>query len=377
MAIQPQAQIEEPTQTFQPIYDKGRTKALIDVYKSNPGLHQDKLETIKAHANYHNIGFYEGEFGIIDAVKQAAGGFFEGFTTLRIADPPDNEYEAVIRNIGHLAGFVPGLIGSPLRSLGIIAKAKGLQQAGQAIAGLKSIPILGADLLTKQTKKLIKPILNASKGSRFKAVDTASSFMLADKAKHMAEGAFHLGVASSISSVWDGVDQMMHSFVGGAMAGGFHRARAYKYMKKGEELAKDDVKFEIERDPERIEGFDKEPNVVKKETKQIMKQAYGDPESNSASMHIVMEKLGILNQIPEGESRTTGYNILSSIKKGLQSKTRKKAHKDIHIATSGGSRGADTKWAEVLDKYDVPVIQYLIGSDYKMTKSFEKRKERN
>jgi len=420
VAIQPQPQITQQEQTFQPVYDKGRTKALIDVYKTNPALYQDKLETIRAHANYHNMPFYEGDFSILEAVKQAAGGFFEGFTTLRIADPPDNEYEAVARNIGHLAGFVPGLLSGPLKALGLTSMAR-------AAGGLKSIPMLGADLVTKQAKKIIKPVLKASRGSRFDAVDTASKFMLADKAKHMAEGAFHLGVASSISSVWDGVDQMMHSFAGGAMAGGvfrgigniipgtttgdkvirglagsmfmglpttmrgattpeqiyeylagayfgsnempFYRARAMKYMQKGDKLAETDVKFELERNPERIEGFDKEPEIVQKETKQIMEKNFGNPLKNRGIQFGLMEELGILKEIPAEKADTDGYKVLSTIKKGIVSATKKKAHDQIHIATSGGARGAQSAWGKEMGKYKVPVVHYLTKGADKAYKS--------
>ena len=303
MAIQQQTP-QQVEQQFTPQYDSNQTRKLIQAYKSNPGAYSKHLDSLRAHAQHHNLPFYEGDFSLLEAVKQAAGGFFEGFTTLRISDPPDNEYEAVARNIGHLAGFVPGLLSGPLKALGLVKMAR-------ATSALKSIPMLGADVVTKQAKKLIKPALKASMGSRYKAVDTASKFMLADKAKHMAEGAFHLGVASSISSVWDGVDQMMSSFVHGGIAGGVFRGigniipgtkagdkagralagslfmglpstmrgatnpeqiyeylagayfggkempwfrnRAMKYLQKGDKLARKDVKFEIEREIDKKE----------------------------------------------------------------------------------------------------------------------------
>ena len=72
-----------------------------------------------------------------------------------------------------------------------------------------SIPMKGADFVTKQAKKLIRPVIKNSQNSRYEAVDAASKFLIKDKgevAKHLVEGAFHLGTASAISSVWDGVD---------------------------------------------------------------------------------------------------------------------------------------------------------------------------
>ena len=421
MAIQqaPQQQVAQE-QPWQPSYTKDQTRIFLKDYKNNPSNYN--IEILRNHAGYYNIPFYEGEFGILDAVKQAAGGFFEGFTTLRIADPPDNEYEAVIRNIGHLAGFVPGLMSAPLKALGLVSMARGA-------SALKSIPMLGADAVTKAAKKMIKPALKASQGGRFKAINTASDFMLADKAKHIAEGAFHLGVASSISSVWDGVDQMMHSFVGGAAAGGvfrgigniipgtttgdkalralsgslfmglpttyrgattpeqiyeylagayfggkempWYRARAMKYMQKGNKQAETDVKFEIERNPERIEGFTKESEIVQKETNKIFKEQYGDPVENRGRAHKLMDELGILKEIPKEETDTTGYKVLSAVRQGVRTPTRKKAHGEINIATSGGAKGADTAWGRVMQNYGVPVVHYLTK---KMGKGYEARK---
>ena len=215
MAVQQQIPQQQQQQQWQPTLSKEQTRLSIKNYKDSPN--PAYLETLRAHAQYHNVPFYEGDFSILDAVRQAAGGFFEGFTTLRTVDPPDNEYEAIIRNISHLAGFVPGLMAGPLKALGLKSMAR-------AIGGLKSVPMWGADKVTKYAKKyVVKPALKGSLNGRFGAVNTASKFMLGDKAKHVAEGAFHLGVASSISSVWEGVDQMMHSFMGGAIAGGAFR----------------------------------------------------------------------------------------------------------------------------------------------------------
>ena len=111
MAVQQQIPQQQQQQQWQPTLSKEQTRLSIKNYKDSPN--PTYLETLRAHAQYHNVPFYEGDFSILDAVKQAAGGFFEGFTTLRISDPPDNEYEAIARNIGHLAGFVPGLLAGP------------------------------------------------------------------------------------------------------------------------------------------------------------------------------------------------------------------------------------------------------------------------
>jgi hypothetical protein len=204
-------------QQWLPSYNSEQTRSLISSYKSSPqNFSEDNLNSIREHSQYHNVPFYEGEFSILQALQQAGAGFFEGFTTLRVGEHPDNEYESVARSVGHLAGFVPGILSGPLKALGLMNLARGAST-------LKSVPMLGADYISKGAKKIIRPILKGSRNSRFGAVDSASKFMLGEKAKHLVEGAFHLGTASAISSVWDGVDQMMHSFMGGAVAGGVFR----------------------------------------------------------------------------------------------------------------------------------------------------------
>lgn len=56
------------------------------------------------------------------------------------------------------------------------------------------------------------------------AASDAFGFLTGNKARHIMEGAFHLGSASAISSWQGGVDEMMHSFIGGASAGAVFRA---------------------------------------------------------------------------------------------------------------------------------------------------------
>ena len=98
MAIQ-QQQIQQPQQQqqeWQPRFDKVQTRRLIDAYSDSPSRFQGQdLESIRRHAQYYNVPFYEGDFSIWEAIKQAGGGLVEGFTTLRVADHPDNEYEAI------------------------------------------------------------------------------------------------------------------------------------------------------------------------------------------------------------------------------------------------------------------------------------------
>ena len=122
MAIQQQVQQE---QSFQPQLSKEQTRNLIEAYQSNPSGLNNRLDSIRQHAQYHNVPFYEGEFSVLEAIQQAGAGLVEGFTTLRVGEHPDNEYEAIARNIGHLVGFVPGILSGPLKALGVMKAAQG------------------------------------------------------------------------------------------------------------------------------------------------------------------------------------------------------------------------------------------------------------
>ncbi len=205
------ATVEE---NFTPQYAEPALKQIIQTYKNNPAaFNQEQKDRIKKHAYYYNVPFYEGDFDIVDALKQLGGGLMEGFTTLNVVDHPDNEYEAVIRNVGHLIGFAPNLLAKPLKLLNLGNQAR-------AVAGIRSIPMLGADWVTKRAKKLIKPILGTAIAKRAGATNAAAKFMTMGGAKHVAEGAFHLGVASGISNWKQGVDGILQAGVGGAKFGG-------------------------------------------------------------------------------------------------------------------------------------------------------------
>ena len=78
-------ELTQPQEQFQPTWDENTTRQLIKQYKNTPGLYGDRLEGIRQHAHYYNVPFYEGEFDLVDAIKQAGAGFVEGFTTLSIS----------------------------------------------------------------------------------------------------------------------------------------------------------------------------------------------------------------------------------------------------------------------------------------------------
>ena len=106
---------------FQPQWDEKTLRQLIKRYDQNPSTYPEHFKTsLRQHAQYHNVPFYEGDFEIMDAIKDFGSGFLEGFTTAKVGDTPDNEYEAIFKNLGHLAGFAPGILSAPL---GAISKA--------------------------------------------------------------------------------------------------------------------------------------------------------------------------------------------------------------------------------------------------------------
>ena len=425
MALQAQQQ-PQVEQQFQPQFNEKQTRLLISAYKKDRHRYEPQLEAIRAHAQYYNVPFYEGEFSIIEALKQAGGGFIEGFTTLKVADNPDNEYEAIFRNIGHLAGFAPGIIAGPAKAL----RLTGLAKAAGALAD-KSVPMFGAKILTKKAKQLAGGVLKSSAGSRFQAMDAASTFLLGDRAKHIAEGAFHLGAASAISSVWDGVDTMVESFFGGAIAGGVFRgignlqikgdpqsekfvrglagslfmglpatvrgatkpeqiyeylmgayfggkempwfkAKAAKNLKKIQEISKDNPKMEVEKNPELIPGFSEQPEVVRKETIKQAEQIWGNSDTRTGMHHQLMKELGILDQIPAEEfaekGPEAGYPILHKVLKGGVSPAGKKLIGTMGIST--GTEGAGDYFGYILDKAGVPVVHYLTPTE---TRGFTSR----
>ena len=140
MALQEQQLAQ---QQWSPRFDNAQTRKLVKAYEKNPNILP--VEELRQHASYHNVPFYEGDFSLFDAVRQLGGGFFEGFTTFSVADPPDNEYEAVARSLGHLIGFAPGILSGPLRWMGTATKATSLINAAKAIQGAKGAPLYIAE----------------------------------------------------------------------------------------------------------------------------------------------------------------------------------------------------------------------------------------
>tara|TARA_R110002110_G_scaffold75254_3_gene198961 strand:- start:2574 stop:11498 length:8925 start_codon:yes stop_codon:yes gene_type:complete len=211
---EPQGDRAATAEDFQPEYSKAKLKRLIKLYKQSPGIFKgDRKEKLKKHAIYHNVAFYEGDFSIVEALKQFGGGLLEGFTTLGISDPPDNEYEAIARNVGHLLGFAPGMAIKPLKLLGLNRAARVIGAVGE------SVPMRVGSYATRKAEKVFKPVMATAFAGRAGASSTAAKFLTGGAASSVVEEGFKLGVASAASNWQQGVDGMIEAGVGGAKFG--------------------------------------------------------------------------------------------------------------------------------------------------------------
>ena len=218
---------QQQQQPFIPQLDEATTRTYISQYQQNPAIYDENhLNSLRNHAYHYNIPFYEGEFSIFEAIKQAGAGFVEGFTTLNLAEHPDNVYEMIARNVGHLAGFAPGIIANPL------SKVRALRGIAAAIPK-RGIPLAVAeDILEPQAKRLAKKLAGSSYVARTDAFQSAANFLSQPLAKDIATGAFRLGTASAISSWQGGIDSMVDSFFHGAVAGGVFKVIGNKINNK-------------------------------------------------------------------------------------------------------------------------------------------------
>ena len=203
---------EQDPQQWEPKHDQKSVSEALFNYKTNPERYDDDDEALKnleQHATYYRMPFarsdkHQNSF-ITKVIKQAAIGWGEGFTTLPasvagVEDEPEDTTEAIARNLGHLAGFIGYLPG------------KKFFPALQLLKG-KSVPMLAANKIQKSVSKKIKPML-AELGPSAKKF--AEGTVLSD----IVGGAFHLGVASSVSNWSHGVDEMVKSAGWGALFGG-------------------------------------------------------------------------------------------------------------------------------------------------------------
>lgn len=192
----------------------------------------------------------------VDVLKQLAGGFVQGFTTIDIVEEePDHWLESLAQGAGYFAGFVgiiPGLgtavsfgtkagvrgVSGGIKLLGgVVGREAAESVVTKGMQGLRyvtqpnvqkyytqtrSVPMYAADLIMGMGKKalagtpaeaLAKKVLMGPAGKRVVVQD-------------IAEAGIKMGLASGVSAWQGGIDQMMYSFAAGAAFGGADRGVA-------------------------------------------------------------------------------------------------------------------------------------------------------
>jgi hypothetical protein len=195
----------------------------LDLYSKNPHLFtqmdQQRLREFATQSGIELPEPVDTSFDLARTVKQAVEGYVSGFTTLKFGEEPVNEAENIARSLGHLAGFVgffPGA--SLLKNLGFAGGARAL-----GFLRGKSVPMLLAGAATKKASSLIKPLVVS--GIKMEgALGEGLAFLSQPKLADIISGAFHLAVASGVSSWQEGIDNMMKSAVFGAVYGGLDRS---------------------------------------------------------------------------------------------------------------------------------------------------------
>ena len=222
---------------FKPFYDKNTTQRLLAAYQQKPHIFKPELVAqLKDHAVHHKLDVPEpptgspmdSDFNLMRGVKQMGQGFISGFTTFNVGEPTDNEYERIMRSLGSLGGFLGYIPSAPFKALG----AKPLAEMARALKG-NSVPLWLANKATKKVAPVVSKTLEASKTAKNSAFRDAATFLTGDKAKHVAEGAFNLGVASGIGSWQLGVNEALSSAAYGAVTGGVFRGFANLINKGG------------------------------------------------------------------------------------------------------------------------------------------------
>jgi len=406
---------------WQPRFTEEQTRSYLEQYKGRAHLLTEEQQgELQAHAEAYQVPFYTGDFSLLDAVKQAGYGFFQGFTTLRSGDAPDNEFEAVARNIGHLAGFAPGILSGPLRAAGLATKSRMLLNAARktAAVGEYSVPMLAANAATKRARKLISPALKTASRAQAGAAQLAAKTAISGPIAHVAEGAFHLGVASAVSSWQEGVNVMMDSFVHGAAFGGAFRTignlvktdskaagtaikalsgsllqglpstmrgattpeqvydylmgayfggkelpwtkqGAHKFIKKMEKKASKDAEFAVKFDPELMPEWAETATEVQNIVRKQIDETKGTTSQQRAMQWEFVKELGLEDKIPEMlEEAPSGFKTTGKFKDG-EEQLLEEPHPTLHHGISGATKGADAAFAEISNELGVPFVHYV------------------
>ena len=222
---------------FKPFYDEEATKRLLDTYYQVPHTFDDNLKNqLFDHAVFYNIPLEQDqvvpqvpkEFEIMEGIKQMGQGFLSGFSTFNVGEMSENPYERIARSVGELAGFVGYVPAAPFK----LMKAYNLAQAATKLRG-NSVPMYIARKATEKVKPIIGGTLKEAVKAKNGAYSTAAKFLTGEKAAHVAEGAFHLGIASGVGAWQLGVNEMLKSGLHGGVTGGVFRGIANLVNKGG------------------------------------------------------------------------------------------------------------------------------------------------
>jgi hypothetical protein len=209
-------------------YESYKVQGLINQYRANPDMfNEDQLDQLERLAADNFIDFKrkQSPFSLRRALQQATAGFAEGLTTINlIPKEPRNTGEAIFRQLGHLAGFAPGIIKAPIYGLAKITSSLTGKKMKDVLSGtITKATIAGIDRLdaiaipmiaSRATKRAIDRKL---KNTGLESLDFLSR---GARTRAIAEEALGLASASAISSIWKGTDAIVDSYIGGAIAGG-------------------------------------------------------------------------------------------------------------------------------------------------------------
>ena len=190
-------------------------------------FNEDQLDELERLAADNLIEFKrkQSPFSIRRAFQQATAGFVEGLTTLDlIPKEPRNTGEAIFRQLGHLAGFAPGIMKAPIYGLAkVTSKLTGTKMKDvlggtitkATIAGIDRLDAIAVPMLaSRATKRLIDKQLQKT------GLESMDFLARGARTRAIGEEALGLASASAVSSVWKGTDAIVDSYIGGAIAGG-------------------------------------------------------------------------------------------------------------------------------------------------------------
>ena len=208
---------------------KDRVQYFVKAYNANPAVFDEKMaSSLKEQAAHHKLPFAltdEHHKQTLSSIAgQAIKGYVSGISTIPWDDGgPQGGFETVARRVGNLAGFM-GLLPVPDvvekgAARGFMGSLKGIK-----LATGNSIPMKGASFIQKHVNKKLGTAMSLANADSRLAGSTVMKFLNNDYTKDFAQGMFHLGTASAISSWHGGIDEMLNSFKHGAITGGAFRA---------------------------------------------------------------------------------------------------------------------------------------------------------